>query len=644
MSRQELTPHYILKKYWGYEQFRNPQDQVIQSILNGNDTLALLPTGGGKSLCYQIPALLQEGVCLVISPLIALMEDQIRQLKKKKIECAVIHSGLTKEQIDITLDNCIYGKIKLLYLSPERIQTEVFKVRLEKMKVSFVAVDEAHCISEWGHDFRPSYLKISSIREIHPKVPVLALTASATDRVKKDIISKLNLKKPVLHQRSFLRDKISFVVRKSESKEKTLTEILKKVNGSAIVYVRSRKGTKSMAVFLEQNGISATWYNAGLSFDERAQKQEDWITNKKRVMVATNAFGMGIDKPDVRVVIHLGLPESLEAYYQEAGRAGRDGKKSFAVLIYHDADISILENNTKESLPDSNFLKKIYQALCNYFQLAEGAGEGTGFPFDLDDFTSRFSLKKNQTHLAIRRLCEAGFLNLDERNFRPSAFRILVDNTRLYPFQIANEKFEPLLQAILRNYGAEAFATYMEISEARIAHLIGSDFKTVKSQLIHLSELQIIDYKPSSESAFLTWLTPRFDAARLPLNYGDLKIRADIISEKSSAMIHYVKQQNSCRQKIMLDYFNESFPQKCGICDHCLNERKKQDKNRWNSFRQQILNILSENPRSLDDLESEVTPSDHQTFVEVIRELLEDELIRYDEFWIVHRTNHLAKD
>lgn len=347
-----LSAQQILKKYWGYEVFRNPQDRIIASVSLGKDTLALLPTGGGKSVCYQVPALSMDGICLVVSPLIALMEDQILQLKQRGISCAVIHSGMTREQIDITLDNCIFGKIKLLYLSPERIQTEIFKVRLEKMKVSMIAVDEAHCISEWGYDFRPSYLKIGAIREIHPTVPVLALTASATDQVKKDIILRLKLKKPEIFQRSFARDNISFVVRKTENKEAAMTEILKRVNGSAIIYVRSRKGTKTLSAFLDQKGISSTWYNAGLNFEERSVRQEEWIRNRKRVMVATNAFGMGIDKPDVRVVIHLGLPESLEAYYQEAGRAGRDGIRSYAVLLYNESDLTSLATNAKESGSD----------------------------------------------------------------------------------------------------------------------------------------------------------------------------------------------------------------------------------------------------------------------------------------------------
>ncbi|MFZ9503159.1 MAG: RecQ family ATP-dependent DNA helicase [Cyclobacteriaceae bacterium] len=636
MAIIQYTPQEILRKYWGYEHFRSPQDQIISSLLSGKDTLALLPTGGGKSICYQVPALAMEGVCIVISPLIALMEDQIQQLKKRNIECAVIHSGMTKEQIDITLDNCIYGKIKLLYLSPERIETEIFKIRLAKMTVSLIAVDEAHCISEWGYDFRPAYLKIGTIREIHPKVPLIALTASATERVKKDITTKLNLRQPALHQRSFSRDNISFVVRKAENKEATMTEILKRVNGPAIVYVRSRKGTKSIAAFLGQKGISSTWYHAGMKFDERAQRQEEWITNKKRVMVATNAFGMGIDKPDVRLVIHLGLPESLEAYYQEAGRGGRDGKRSYAVLLYNESDITALETYSKEALPDAEYLRKIYQGLANHFQLAEGAGEAVSYPFDFEEFTSKFSFKKSQAHLALRRLEESGFIHIEDRHHKPATLNLNVDKSRLYQFQIANEDFEPLIQSILRLYGAEVFSEFVTISEPRIAQQINRTIKEVKSQLQHLKELKILRYQPASEIPLLTWITPRWDANRLPLNTADLAKRARIMTEKSEAMIHYTRQNKTCRQIVMLNYFNEKLPQKCGICDRCLEEKKRKDKTRWNSFREQILTIVSQKPRSLDELESEITPPDHHLFIEVIRELLEEGEIRYDEFWLVH--------
>ena len=636
MKDQRPSPREILQKYWGYGQFRVPQDQIIDSVLSNNDTLALLPTGGGKSVCYQIPALILEGTCLVISPLIALMEDQITQLKKRGISCAVIHSGMTREQQDITLDNCIYGKIKLLYLSPERIQSELFKVRIQKMKISMIAVDEAHCISEWGYDFRPSYLKIASIRETHPAVPVIALTASATERVKKDISDKLQLRKPALFQRSFARDNISFVVRLTENKEMAMIDILKRVNGSAIIYVRSRKGTKNLSSLLQQHGIPSTWYHGGLKFDERSIRQEEWIKNEKRVIVATNAFGMGIDKPDVRLVIHLGLPESLEAYYQEAGRGGRDGKRSYAVLLYHPSDIQNLSTQTKEAVPDVEFLRTVYQALANYVQLAEGAGEHSGFDFDEEEFSTRFSFKKSKTHLALKRLEESGFIQIDDHQFRSASVRILSDKAKLYTFQIANEKFEPLIQALLRLYGAEIFSDYLSISEAKIAHLIRTSVKEVKGQLILLSELEWISYKPSSSLPILTWLTPRFDAARLPINIADLKKRADILLEKANAMISYAEQHKICRQVKFLEYFNESYPQKCGICDRCLEEKKKKDKARWNSFRSQILSAVSVKPKPLEQIEAEITPPDHNLFTEVIRELLEEEKIRYDEFWQVH--------
>lgn len=637
MKDQRIAPEEILKKYWGYGQFRNPQDKIILNILQNKDTLALLPTGGGKSICYQVPALIFDGLCLVISPLIALMEDQITQLKKRGIACAVIHSGLTKEQQDATLDNCIYGKIKLLYLSPERIQTELFRVRIQKMKISMIAVDEAHCISEWGYDFRPSYLKIASVREIHPRVPIIALTASATDRVKKDIVTKLSLKDPGLFQRSFSRDNISFVVRKTENKETAMIDILKRVNGSAIIYVRSRKGTKALSELLNKNGVPSTWYHAGLSFDDRSSRQDEWIQNKKRVMVATNAFGMGIDKPDVRLVIHIGLPESLEAYYQEAGRGGRDGKRSFAVLLYHPSDVEMLKNQTKESIPDPAYLKTIYQALANYVQLAVGAGESTGFLFDVEEFSSRFSFKKSQVYLAIKRLEQSGFIQLDDHRSKQASVRILSDKPKLYSFQIANEKFEPVIQALLRLYGAELFSDFTPISEYAIARMIQEGTTEVKNQLKHLSDLGWLSYQPSADLPVLTWLTPRYDAERLPLNIADLKKRAEIIIEKSNAMIKYAEQDKVCRQVMFLNYFNESLPQKCGICDRCLEEKKRKNKARWQSFKEQIISAVADKPKSLEEIESEIAPVDHPLFVEVIRELLEEGEISYDELWMVHR-------
>src|SRR5690606_31498106 len=385
-------PLAILQRYWKHGQFRPLQEDIIRSVLEGKDTLALLPTGGGKSVCFQVPGLVKEGICIVITPLIALMTDQVNQLKKRGIQAVAVHSAMTRAEIDLYLDNCLYGKVKFLYLSPERLQTEMFQARVVRMNVSMIVVDEAHCISQWGHDFRPPYLKIATLRDLVPEPPLIALTATATRDVQDDIVKYLRFRKQHnIFRKSFARDNLSIVVRKAEDKEKRLTDVLRKVGGSAIVYLRSRKSTQEIAALLRRQGISATFYHAGLSYNERVAAQEAWITDKVRVMVATNAFGMGIDKPDVRLVIHLDLPENPESYYQEAGRAGRDGIRSYAALIYHDSDIDALLGKVERSHPTIAYLQSIYQALANYFQLALGSGEGESFNFDIFEFSGRFN-------------------------------------------------------------------------------------------------------------------------------------------------------------------------------------------------------------------------------------------------------------
>ncbi|HZX75422.1 MAG TPA: ATP-dependent DNA helicase RecQ, partial [Cyclobacteriaceae bacterium] len=464
-----FTPTEILKQYWGYDHFRPSQAEIIQAVLEKKDVLALLPTGGGKSVCFQVPALIMEGVCIVITPLIALMEDQVGQLKRRGVSAVAVHSGMSHSQIDITIDNCVYGKIKFLYLSPERLQTEMFTERVKKMTVSLVAVDEAHCISQWGYDFRPPYLKIAELRELIQDVPFIAVTASATKVVKEDIIQKLELLKPEIFQQSFARENLSFVVRKTEKKEKQLLTILKKVAGSSIVYVRSRKATQELAKMLNQAGVSAIFYHAGLTYKERSERQEEWIKNISRVIVATNAFGMGIDKPDVRTVAHMDLPENLEAYYQEAGRAGRDGKRSYAVVLFHEVDVLSLQSKVQQAQPTLEYLNKIYQSLANYFHLAVGSSQGESYDFDLDDFSKRFSFKSVTVYAALKKLEEAGLIQLNEGFYRPSRVHLLVDKKRLYEFQIANEKFDPLIKSLLRLYGATLFADFVNISENQIS-------------------------------------------------------------------------------------------------------------------------------------------------------------------------------
>jgi len=627
----------LLRKYWGYSAFRPPQDRIIQTVLDGKDCLALLPTGGGKSVCFQVPALAMDGICLVISPLIALMEDQIRQLKQRGIPCAVVHSGLSYSQIDVVLDNCVFGKVKLLYLSPERIQTELFQERLKRMKVSMVAVDEAHCISEWGYDFRPSYLQIGTIREIHPGIPILALTASATKRVRNDIIEKLGLSNPESISRSFARDNISFVVRQAENKDIQAAAILRKVKGSAIIYVRSRKATEELAGFLTRQGIPSTWYHAGLSHEERARRQGQWISGRERVMVATNAFGMGIDKSDVRVVIHTGLPESLEAYYQEAGRGGRDGQRAYAVLLHFSNDDADLEKKVVESQPEPAYLKHIYQCLANFYQLAEGAGLGHTVGFDLTEFTNRYDLRVAIAHAALRRLEEQGLIAIDERFHKPSRIHIPGDRGRLYQFQVAHAQFDGVIHALLRLYGAELFSEEVVISEAAIAQALQCKTAEAKELLVRLNNLQVLRYDEASDLPRLTWLTPRQDASRLILDTRAIAARKEIVLGKMKAMIRYANQTHECRQVEMLRYFDEQDPATCGICDLCIDRERKDRKAEVSLIRTRILEKTAAGPLSIESLEADFPPEDHDLFMETLREMMDDRLLEYDSRWMVKR-------
>ena len=448
----EKSPLDILKQYWGYESFRPLQEDIIQSVLQGRDTLALLPTGGGKSLCYQIPALCRDGICIVVSPLIALMKDQVQQLQDRNISAVAVYAGMHYRDIDRVFDNCAHGHYKLLYLSPERLTTELARERIKRMRVNLLAVDEAHCVSQWGYDFRPPYLQIPEIREWLPGVPVLALTATATQPVVTDIQEKLAFKNQQVFFQSFARDNLSFAVVQEDAKDQKLLEILRKIPGCAVVYVRNRRRTKEIAQLLRQNRIAADYYHAGLNMEERSAKQDAWIRNKTRVIVATNAFGMGIDKPDVRLVVHMDLPDSLEAYYQEAGRGGRDGKRAFAVLLYNQADKQMLERSLELSFPDMPLIRQVYQALGHYYQLAVGGGEGQSFDFDIVHFCESFRLDAAKVLPCLQLLEQAGWLSLSESVFTPSALMIKVSKESLYDFQLKHPRFDPLLKTILRTY------------------------------------------------------------------------------------------------------------------------------------------------------------------------------------------------
>ena len=626
-----FLPQKILKQYWGYEKFRPLQQEIISSVLAGKDAIALLPTGGGKSLLYQLPALCKEGLCLVISPLIALMKDQVDQLSKLGIKSYAIYTGLTNREIDIILDNCIYGNVKLLYVSPERLQTDLFVERARKMNINLLAVDESHCISQWGYDFRPSYLKIAEFREATiPNVNTIALTATATEKVVEDICDKLELKNPERFKASFSRDNLGFAVRKVEQKEKKLVEILTNVPGAALVYVRSRRRTKELSDLLLSQHISADYYHAGLGHDLRIKKQESWQKGHTRVMVATNAFGMGINKENVRVVVHADVPDNLEAYYQEAGRAGRDEKKAYAVIVYHEGDKHLLNTHFENAHPSVDFMRHIYQALANYFKIAVGSNRLSYFDFDITDFCNNFNLNNNETYYAIKKLEEEGFIELNESFYHPSKVSINLDKSELYKFQVANASFDLLIKALLRMYGGEMLGGFVRISENQIARMLNSTVFKVKSQLDYLNERRIITYDRMRDKPQLAFITPRFDASKLPVNVPQLNERRNIQKKKLEAMIRYVENISQCRTSLILDYFNERNFEDCGHCDYCLEKKRKITKSDHERVLEMVHYELKKGPRLPEELTKLFAQYEIPLMEEIIREMTDSNDLSYD--------------
>ncbi|MBD8490182.1 RecQ family ATP-dependent DNA helicase [Echinicola sp. CAU 1574] len=571
MKSQALS---VLKKVFGYDDFRPMQQDIVLSVAAGKDTLALLPTGGGKSICFQVPALMQEGICVVVSPLIALMKDQVDNLRRRGVLATAIYSGMRKREIDTTLDNCIYGGYKFLYVSPERLKTDLFIERFKRMNVNLIAIDEAHCISQWGYDFRPPYLEIAELRNYHPNVPFIALTASATLRVKEDIIEKLQLDNPKIFIKSFARKNLSYAVRKAENKLEKAMEILQKVNGSAIVYVRSRKATKELAIALHQLGISATYYHAGLDKSVREARQQDWKLNKIRVMVATNAFGMGIDKPDVRLVVHVDIPENLENYYQEAGRAGRDEWKAFAVILFHDRDMDLLQERAEQAYPPVEFIKRVYQSLANYYRIAVGSSLMVSYDFEITTFTEIYNLDLLLTYNAIKLLQEEGLVELSEGFYSPSTLHFLVNQSELYAYQIAQASLDPLIKVLLRMYGGELFTEYLKIREDKIGAMLNMSESQVVSLMERMETLGIAAYNKKKDKPQVTFLTPRHDAGRLPLNVKRIDERRRNSVEKAKAMVAYVENNLLCRTQQILTYFGEENDEECGVCDVCLDKKR----------------------------------------------------------------------
>jgi len=616
--------HQILARYWKYKQFRPLQEEIIQSVLAGNDTLALLPTGGGKSICFQVPAMAKEGICLVVSPLIALMKDQVEQLKRRDIPAVALFMGMSRREIDLELDNCVFGKYKFLYLSPERLQTEIVIERVKRMNVCLLAVDEAHCISQWGENFRPPYAQIAEFRQIIPKVPVIALTATATEVVKKDIQEKLNFVRPKVFQKSFSRANLSYSAYLEEDKERRLLKILENVPGTAIVYVRSRKRTQAIAEWLQRCGIRADFYHAGLDNAQRSNRQDAWISNRTRVIVATNAFGMGIDKPDVRTVIHLDLPDTLEAYYQEAGRAGRDERKAYAVVLFNSGDVNDLERRVLQSYPPVAVIRQVYQALANYYKLAVGSSQFASYDFDLDDFRKVYDLPASDTYQAIKRLEEAGLIQLSESYYTPSRLYFPVDNRQLYEFQVANAIYDPLIKLTLRVYGGELFSNFLTISENTLAKHLHASVKDVQAYLTRLHQVGIVVYEPQKDKPQLTFLTPRHDSLNLPIDARTLEVRKQRDLEKAKAVANYVQHPFRCRTQLLLEYFNELTDATCKVCDNCLKRKK------WSvelpeslsEHRKQILRSLQPGALSLTGLVQQLKPKNEEVLLKTIQEMV----------------------
>lgn len=568
--------HQILKQYWGHTAFRPLQEDIIGSILSGNDTLALLPTGGGKSICFQVPALAMEGICIVISPLIALMKDQVDNLNKRGIKATAVFSGMKKHEIDVALDNCVYGKVKFLYLSPERLGTELVRVRLQKMKICFLAVDEAHCISQWGYDFRPAYLRIAELRELLPKLNVLALTATATPDVVKDIQAKLAFKKECVFQASFERKNLAYVVLQEEDKWNRLLKVVTNIPGCGIVYARNRKKTQEIANFLNRNNIRSDFYHAGLDPQLRDEKQSAWMKNTCRVIVCTNAFGMGIDKPDVRFVVHLELPDSLEAYFQEAGRAGRDGNKSYAVLLFQGIDAEESRFRLQQNFPEIAEIKIVYQALANYLKLAIGAGLDAVYDFDIAQFCSSFNLKVSNVYNCLKFLEKQEYLALSENANNHSKIKLRMNKADLYAFQIGNAKYDAFLKTILRSYSG-AFDDFISIHESDLAKRSELKKEEVVSNLMQLNQLNVLHYLPQTFLPQLCFTRARVDTKQLTIAPELLKEREEIAVNKLSAVIKYAESTQLCRSQLLLQYFGETNTQACGVCDVCLAKNKSSE-------------------------------------------------------------------
>jgi ATP-dependent DNA helicase RecQ len=618
------TPHEILKRYWGYDTFRPLQEEIINSVLSGKDTLALLPTGGGKSICFQVPAMCKEGLCLVVTPLVALMTDQVENLKKRGIVAAEMHSGMHPHEIEMAFEKCADGRAKFLYLSPERLETRKFREMLRGINVTLIAVDEAHCISQWGYDFRPPYLRIAEIRTVFPKVPVLALTATAVPRVVKDIQVKLEFETHNVFSKSFVRKNLAYVVSKEDDKIKKLLRVCTGVNGSGIIYVRNRRLTKEIAEVLMHNGISASFYHAGLEPAVRLSRQHDWMQNRTRIIVATNAFGMGIDKPDVRLVIHLDLPDTLEAYYQEAGRVGRDGQKSYAVMLFNDHDIVNSRHQLELSWPDPEAVRQVYLALGNFLQLPVGAGKDVSFDFDFEKFSSVYKMKPVTVFSALKILERDGYISLNDAWDDPSRLFFLSSKEDLYRYQVENTEADKILRIILRSYSG-VFTDFTRISENEIARRSGIDSPKVSELLIKMQKQGILEYLPHKNTPQLIFNTER-------LNHTDISLSKTYYSQRKKeafamldSIIHYASSNNECRSRMLVSYFGETKSENCEVCDVCLKRRRSEiNSKKSKEIESKILFLIIEQPQTITKLVSNLRQYKENEVIAILRWLIEE--------------------
>ncbi len=625
--------HHILKKYWGYHSFRPLQEEIIQAVLAGKDVLALLPTGGGKSICFQVPALAKSGICLVVTPLIALMKDQVAALQKRGIAAAALFTGMTYPEIDRVLDNCIYGNMKFLYLSPERLQTDIFQARVQQMQVNLLAVDEAHCISQWGYDFRPAYLEIATLRTLLPPINMIALTATATRVVKEDIQGKLVFQEGIVFQKSFARHNLAYIVKKTSDKERNLINLLQRIQGTTIIYVNTRKKAKLIAQILLQKHIQATFYHGGLDNTTREERQNAWMKGNIRVIVATNAFGMGIDKPDVRLVIHMDLPTSLEAYYQEAGRAGRDEQKAYSILLYDQQDIIDLRKGIQKEHPSPKQLKNVYQQLANYYQLAVGAQGNTTHDLNWKEFAHTSRLQPQEVYQAIKSLASEGLIQLNEAFYQPTKLHIPITHQELYAFQVANSGYDALIRALLRLYGGELFTDFCIIAEAKLATYLQVPPVAISQQLRQLQQRAIIDYIPQSNQPQITFLQARYPADRIPIDEKALQQKSKLATEKAEAIIHYITHPNRCRSQLLLEYFDEISDKLCGICDVCLNKHKDSylSAQTYQQARSTILRQLQAGSAELCIIIDNIELPE-EVVIATIRQMLDSGELQYDLF------------